>query len=245
MSARLLLIEDERALREALARSLARAGFAVHSAATAQDAWAHWQAQAVDAVLLDLSLPDEDGLDLLARARAAGLRTPVMILTARGTVGDRILGLNHGADDYLPKPFDLDELEARVKALLRRSASLPEAPFKPVSTPSSAGLDEKRPPGRRVLALLSYDFDSTCFYHAERRLEFTPRETRLMQALFERPGHAVPKERLLEFVFGVGEPVNDDAIEVVVYRLRKKLQGTGVSVATLRGLGYALQKDAA
>jgi two-component system, OmpR family, response regulator TctD len=234
-TATVLLVEDERALREALARSLQRMGYSPLACADAASADAALRSHAPDAVLLDLSLPDEDGLLWLSRARSAGMRAPVLILTARGTVGDRILGLNNGADDYLPKPFDLDELEARLAALLRRS---------------SGGIapqvhDEKMLNRRRVYSVLSYAINSNSFLLNAQRIDLTPRELRLMKALFERPGHAVTKERLLEAVFGHEESVNDDAIEVVVYRVRKKLSDSGVSIATLRGLGYALQRSAA
>ena len=118
---KLLLIEDNAAMQATLQRSFERRGMQVVACGDGARALDRWQASLPDVVLLDLSLPGLDGLEVLSRARAAGLTTPVLILTARGTVGDRILGLNTGADDYLPKPFDLDELEARVRALARRS----------------------------------------------------------------------------------------------------------------------------
>ena len=117
----LLLVEDDATMQATLQRSLARRGMAVTALADGRAALAEWRARPPDAVVLDLTLPGLDGLQVLQQARAGGLRTPVLLLTARGTVGDRVLGLNAGADDYLPKPFDLDELEARLRALLRRS----------------------------------------------------------------------------------------------------------------------------
>jgi two-component system response regulator TctD len=188
-------------------------------------ALALWQAGLPDVVLLDLSLPGLDGRQVLEQARKAGLATPVLILTARGTVGDRILGLNAGADDYLPKPFDLDELEARLRALARRHAS------------PQAGT-----PGNFVeLGELRYEKDSGAFYRRDQVLELTPREAALLQALLARPGHAVSKERLFELVFSDEPDVQYEAVEVVVYRLRKKLAHTGVTLVTLRGLGYLLK----
>ncbi len=133
-----------------------------------------WRSVAPDVVLLDLTLPGLDGLQVLEQARAAGLRTPVLILTARGTVGDRVIGLNTGADDYLPKPFDLDELEARLRALHRRRPSSGRA----------------RRDSHSVGAL-RYDRDSGAIYHRAQVLELTPRELALLQALMARPGHAV------------------------------------------------------
>ena len=176
-------------------------------------------------VLLDLSLPGRDGLQILAQARDEGLATPVLILTARGTVGDRIAGLNTGADDYLPKPFDLDELEARVRALHRRQSDAYE---KGGSSPSRE-------------RAISYDKESGACYHAGQVLELAPRELALLRALLTRPGQAVSKERLFEAVFPGQLEVQFEAIEVVAYRLRKKLQGTGATLTTLRGLGYLLK----
>jgi two-component system response regulator TctD len=168
-----------------------------------------------------------DGLDVLERARREGLRTPVLVLTARGTVGDRILGLNAGADDYLPKPFDLDELEARVRALARRAPGATAAP-------APAGFQ---------LGKLRLDAESGAFYAGEEILELTPRESALLHALAARPGQAVAKERLFDAVFAGEMDVQYEAIEVVVYRVRKKLARTGVALVTLRGLGYLLKAE--
>ena len=118
----LLLVEDDPTMQATLHRALTRRGMQVTAVGDGRAALTQWAALQPDAIILDLTLPGLDGLQVLQQARACGLRTPVLILTARGTVGDRVLGLNAGADDYLPKPFDLDELEARLRALLRRSA---------------------------------------------------------------------------------------------------------------------------
>jgi two-component system response regulator TctD len=163
-----------------------------------------------------------DGLEVLGAARHAGLTTPVLILTARGTVGDRVIGLNTGADDYLAKPFDLDELEARLRALHRRRIA-PGAPLP------------------AVMGTLRLDRESGAVYHGNEVLELTPRELALLQALLAKPGHAVTKERLFELVFPGEADVQYEAVEVVVYRLRKKLAGTGTALMTLRGLGYLLK----
>ena len=182
-------------------------------------------------MLLDLSLPGLDGLHVLENARRAGLRAPVLILTARGTVGDRIIGLNAGADDYLPKPFDLDELEARVHALARRHAGTA-----PIATPTTH--DDL------VVGQLRYERFSGAIYHQGHVMELTPRELALVHALMARPGHAVSKEKLFELVFPGEVDVQYEAIEVVVYRLRKKLANTGTTLVTLRGLGYLLKASA-
>ncbi|MBT9503198.1 MAG: response regulator transcription factor [Burkholderiaceae bacterium] len=225
---KLLLVEDDPAMQLTLARAFERRGMQVVSCGDGLRALDRWQASLPDVVLLDLSLPGLDGLDVLQQARAAGLKTPVLILTARGTVGDRILGLNSGADDYLPKPFDLDELEARVQALARRAGS------------DSTGSTR---PGREFCGM-RLDADSGAIYFQGVVLELTPREGALLRALLARPGHAVAKERLFELVFQ-GEPdVQIEAIEVVVYRLRKRIAQTGAQLVTLRGLGYLLKAGA-
>ncbi len=222
---RLLLVEDDPAMRATLQRTLARRGMQVRCATDGPTALREWQTNPPDAIVLDLSLPGLDGLQVLQTARQQGLRTPVLILTARSTVGDRVLGLNVGADDYLAKPFDLDELEARLRALQRRSMSNPRA-------------DEAQ-----VLGALRYEKESAVIYAWGQPLELTPRERALMQALLARPGHAVAKERLFTLVFPGETEVQYEAVEVVVYRLRKKLAGMGVALMTLRGLGYLLKAE--
>ena len=223
---KVLLIEDNAAMQTTLQRSFERSGMQVVLCGDGARALDRWRASVPDVVLLDLSLPGRDGLQVLAQARAEGLATPVLILTARGTVGDRILGLNTGADDYLAKPFDLDELEARVRALARRSAGArsPEA-----APPEFCGLRG--------------DLASGAVYLHGQPMDLTAREAALLRALLARPGHAVAKERLSELVFAGEAEVQSDAIEVVVYRLRKKLAATSAQLVTLRGLGYLL-KDA-
>ena len=225
---KLLLIEDHAAMQTTLQRSFERRGMQVLLCGDGARALDRWRASLPDVVLLDLSLPGRDGLQILADARAEGLTTPVIILTARGTVGDRILGLNSGADDYLAKPFDLDELEARVRALARRGASAGAEP----------GLTELPSFGGLRVAI-----DSGAVYHQGQPLELAPREAALLRALLAKAGQALPKERLFELVFAGEAEVQSDAIEVVAYRLRKKLAATGARLVTLRGLGYLLRAD--
>lgn len=223
---KLLLIEDNPAMQTTLQRSFERRGVQVVVCGDGARALDRWRAAVPDVVLLDLSLPGRDGLAVLAEARAEGLATPVLILTARGTVGDRILGLNTGADDYLAKPFDLDELEARVRALARRVG--------PARTDAAPASD---------FCGLRADPDSGAVYLDGRPMELSGREAALLRALLARPGHAVAKERLSDLVFAGESGVQADAIEVVAYRLRKKLAATRAQLVTLRGLGYLL-KDA-
>ena len=220
---KLLLIEDNLAMQTTLRRSFERRGLQVVLCGDGARALDRWRASVPDVVLLDLSLPGLDGLSVLAAARAEGLVTPVLILTARGTVGDRILGLDTGADDYLAKPFDLDELEARVRALARRAA-----PRSAEDPPDFCGL--------------RCDVASGAVYLQGQPMDLTAREAALLRALLARPGQAVAKERLSELVFAGEAQVQADAIEVVVYRLRKKLATTAAQLVTLRGLGYLLKE---
>ncbi|RZL86484.1 MAG: response regulator transcription factor [Variovorax sp.] len=224
---KLLLIEDDPSMQTTLQRTLGRRQIDVRLCGDGAQALEQWRALEPDVVALDLNLPHVDGLQVLAQARATGLRTPVLLLTARGTVGDRILGLNAGADDYLPKPFDLDELEARIRALHRRhQSSAPDAPH-----------------GPQRVGGLRYEAESGAIYDRAEVLDLTPRELALLKALMAKPGHAVSKERLFELVFPGEADVHYEAIEVVVYRLRKKLAGTGATLMTLRGLGYLLREE--
>ncbi len=208
----ILLVEDDPAMQTSLQRALARRGIHVSLCADGLLAIPQWQALQPDVVVLDLTLPGQDGLQVLEHLRALRATTPVLILTARSTVGDRVLGLNAGADDYLPKPFDLDELEARLRALVRRIADPTVAPLAPSTVQIGA---------------IRYDKDSGALYLHGEVMELTPRELALMHALLARPGQAIAKERLYELVFPGEVDVKYEAIEVVVYRLRKKLSGTG------------------
>ena len=221
----LLLVEDDPTMQATLHRALTRRGMEVTAVGDGRAALSQWTALQPDAVILDLTLPGLDGLQVLQQARSRGLRTPVLILTARGTVGDRVMGLNAGADDYLPKPFDLDELEARLRALVRRSA--PEHGAAP-----AAGVQIGR---------IRFERDGGAIYRDGVPMELTPRELALMHALLARPGHAVAKERLFEQVFPGEAEVRYEAIEVVAYRLRRKLADTGLDLVTLRGLGYLMR----
>ncbi len=220
---KLLLVEDNLAMQTTLQRTFQRRGMQVVTCDDGNRALDRWRASVPDVVVLDLNLPGQDGLQVLAAARAEGLTAPVLILTARGAVGDRILGLNTGADDYLPKPFDLDELEARIRALARRVT--PD-----VAQPEFCGM--------RV------DAGNGAIYFRGAVLDLAPREAALLRALLARPGSAVAKERLTELVFPGEDQVQAEAIEVVAYRLRKRLAETGAQLVTLRGLGYLLKAGA-
>ena len=219
---KLLLVEDDEALARALALALERRGFLVDWCTDGAQALTRLRHQRPDLTLLDLTIPGMDGLQVLHRARAEGIQVPILVLTARSAVGDRVQGLNAGADDYLAKPFDLDELEARIRALLRRAH----------------GTDGQ---AQMRCGPLTMDHESGGFYLNGDLLELTPREQALLRALIARPNHAVTKDRLFRIVFPGETDVQYGAIEVVAYRLRKKLQGSGVTLVTLRGLGYLLR----
>lgn len=222
---KLLLIEDNPSMQTTLARTFERRGMRVQVCGDGLKALDMWQSLQPDAVVLDLSLPGRDGLQILADARAAGLKTPVIILTARGTVGDRIIGLNTGADDYLPKPFDLDELEARLRALVRRS-----------------GASDPPPSGRSAdWCGLQVDHESGAVYFRGQALEMPPRELALLRAVLARAGQAISKERLTALVFPGESQIQPEAIEVVAYRLRRRIAHTGTELVTLRGLGYLIR----
>lgn len=222
---KLLLVEDDESMSRALRLALERRGFEVEVAANGNDALQRLRFATPDLTLLDLTIPGMDGLAVLQKARSHGVAAPILVLTARGAVGDRIQGLNAGADDYLAKPFDLDELEARIRALLRRAQGEPEAALQ--------------------CGPLRLERESGAFYLADEILEVTPREQALLKALMAKPGHAVPKERLFRLVFPMESAIQFEAIEVVAYRLRKKLAGSGVALVTLRGLGYLLRAEPA
>ncbi|MFZ6723234.1 response regulator [Undibacterium sp. Ji49W] len=221
---RILLVEDHIELSHWLAKALRDAHLTVETAHNGADADALLHTQEYALVILDLSLPKMDGLEVLKRMRARGNKAPVLILTARGGLNDRVHGLNSGADDYLPKPFELAELEARVKALLRRAQ------------------------GNEAVTLtcgaLSFDTVTRQFHYDAQALSLTPREYAVLEALISRPGQAVSKDKLFDEVFALDDDANLDAIEIYIHRLRKKLDGVSagkVVIVTLRGIGYLLE----
>ena len=221
---RILLIEDDLDMSAAISRALSRRGFRVTLCLDGHTAFRKIREEDNDAIVLDLNIPGLDGLHVLHRTRALGIGTPILVLTVRGGVGDRISGLNAGADDYLGKPFDLDELEARLRALGRRRA---DAPMR--DTVECGGI--------------RYDRRSGVVFGGDAPLLLGPRETAVLRALLDPPGHAVAKEQLFRQAYpgaGTGQP---EFIEVIVHRLRRKLAPHGVQIMTLRGLGYLLRRE--
>jgi two-component system, OmpR family, response regulator TctD len=218
---RILLVEDHVDLSRWLAKALRATHFTVECAFNGADADGLLATENYSLVILDLMLPKMEGLEVLKRLRARGSKVPVLILTARGEVADRVRGLNLGADDYMAKPFDLAELEARVKTLLRRTQG-----------------DE-----RVVITCgrLTFDTISRMFHWDNRLLNLTPREHAVLEAFISRAGKAIGKNQLFEKIFSIDDDASPDAIEIYVHRLRKKLEDTDVKITTLRGLGYVLE----
>ncbi|MGL4231460.1 MAG: response regulator transcription factor [Casimicrobium sp.] len=223
---RLLLVEDDPGLAPALALALSRRGFTMAQASDGATALARAMSEKFSVIVLDLTLPELDGFDVLKKLREAGKNTPIIALTARSSVGDRVQGLKLGADDYLSKPFDIDELEARIHAVMRRGVTVTES--------SSSGLGG-----------LKLDAAAGVAYGDGTALELSTREIALLIAVMERPGHAVTREKLWQAVFSDGREAQPDAIEVVAYRLRKKIAPFGVELVALRGVGYLLREKRA
>ena len=220
---RVLLVEDHPALREMIADCFARRGFAVDAATCARDAHEALAVMAYDGLLLDLGLPDTDGMTFLTevRARTAG-SLPILIVTARDALEDRLQGLNAGADDYIVKPFDLPELEARLRAVLRRPGTRDELTL--------------------CCGNLAFDPASRQATVGGVMLELTRRETDLLEELLRAAGRVVVKDVLEDRMYSFGEAVTANALEAVVSRLRKRLANAagGVRIETKRGIGYRL-----
>ena len=227
---RLLLVEDHAELAVWVAKSLRQSGFAVDVIERGDHAATALMTQSYDLAVLDLSLPGLDGLEVLRRLRHresgadGGPPTPVLVLTARGSTEERVQGLNLGADDYLTKPFELAELEARIKALLRRAGN--QVPLV-------------------RLGRLEFDTTTRMASVGGQPLALTPRELAVLEALLARVGRPVAREALFEKVFDFDADARVEAIEIYVSRLRKKLEGAGVAINTLRGLGYLLAEKPA
>ncbi|PKQ07191.1 MAG: DNA-binding response regulator [Alphaproteobacteria bacterium HGW-Alphaproteobacteria-11] len=219
---RLLVIEDNRRLATHVAKGCRQAGFAVDLCHDLEAARAAVEAVNYDAVILDLSLPDGDGLEFLARLRRSGSDLPVLILTARDRVGDRVAGLDTGADDYLLKPFAMEEVVARLRALLRR-------PGQALGLQLTAG---------------NVTFDTVAREVSVGGAPFvmSRRETDLLEILLRRQGRVVPKDSIEEKLYAFGDEVSSNSIEVAVHRLRKRLAeaGADIEVHTMRGIGYML-----
>jgi DNA-binding response OmpR family regulator len=218
---RILVVEDDPLLGDGIKTGLAQAGFAVDWVQDGMAARLALETGSHDAVVLDLGLPRLDGLDLLRRMRAAGNKTPVVIVTARDAVGDRVRGLDGGADDYVVKPFDLHELAARLRALIRRSAG-EAAPLLRV------GGIELDPAARRAA-------------FKGKPVDLPAREFALLHALMLGAGRVLTREQLSERLYAWGEEVESNAIDVHIHHLRRKLAPE--LIRTVRGVGYLMPRD--
>lgn len=219
---RLLLVEDDLQLAEALMSLLVSSGYAVDCVHDGEAATTLVAAEQFDLMILDLNLPELDGLSVLRTMRARDNRAAVMILTARGAAEDRVRGLDLGADDYMTKPFDVRELEARVRSLLRRQAGLRS------STVS--------------LGPLSLDLTSRQFAGNGKVIDLPPRERALLELLITRAGKVVAKEAIVQSLTSLEDILSDNAIEQYISRLRRRLQPLGLSLRTVRGIGYLLER---
>ena len=219
---RLLIVEDDAALASALASALAQSGYATDVMATGGEALAACASVGYQLIILDLGLPDMDGFEVLRRLRGDGVTTPVLILTARDDLNDRVVGLDSGADDYLAKPFELAELEARIRALLRRG--------EPAGTTISFGSLAFEPASRRI-TVSGHDFDVTA------------RELAVLEILMRRAGRIVSKRQIFDSLYTWDAEASLSMIEVFVSRLRRKLghANAGVGIRVFRGLGYRLE----
>jgi two-component system, OmpR family, response regulator len=224
---RILLVEDDAVLRDVVQRSLRDLGNLVDTAQTLESATYLWGVQPFDAVVLDLNLPDGNGLAALRAARARGDRTAVLVLTARNRTEERVAGLDAGADDYLGKPFELAELSARLRALGRRVNG--------AATVAQVGaLRLERATGR----FFTGGEGVAC------ELELPAREHAVLVALMTPPGRVISKRMLSEKLSSLDDHLGDNALEAFISRLRKKLAGSNATIRTLRGLGYLIEVDA-
>jgi len=223
-SVRILIVDDDRSLREALRRALLVDGHDVETAATGSEGLVKTAGAQPDALVLDIGLPDVDGLEVCRRLRDAGNRLPVLMLTARAAVSDRIDGLDAGADDYLVKPFDVGELQARLRALLRR-----------------AGSDEESEP--LAFEELRLDDDRHGVWVGEQLVELTRTEYQLLELLLRNPRRVLPHDVIYDRVWGYDFGPESNALRVYVGYLRRKLEQAGARplIHTVRGVGYALR----
>jgi two-component system, OmpR family, response regulator len=220
---RILLVEDDVRIAREIAATLQAAGYMVESVGDGEEAWFRGETEEYDLIILDLGLPRMDGLSVLKRWRSAGRLVPVLVLTARGTWPERVEGINAGADDYLPKPFQMEEMLARVRALIRRSAGF------------GASVIESGP--------ISLDTPTMRVTLNGSPVALSPLEYRLLAYLMHHKGRVVPGPELLEHLYGAGDTHEANALEAVVARLRRKLGAKAIK--TRRGFGYSMSGPAA
>jgi DNA-binding response OmpR family regulator len=218
---RILLVEDDPALSLGVARALEREGWGVDVLSDGEQATAQGLIEQFDLAVLDLGLPRRDGMEVLRTWRARGAKLPVLLLTARDELGDRVQGLNAGADDYLVKPFDVPELVARLRALKRRA--------------------EGRVSETLSLGALTLDLAHRELMHRGERVRLSPRELALTELLMQRAGRLVPKESIVATLSSWEADFSENSVEVYVHRLRKRFADLGVAIKTVRGFGYVME----
>ncbi len=219
---RILVVEDNTELAQWLGRTLRKEQYTVDCIDNGADADFALKSENYNLVILDLALPRLDGKEVLRRLRARHDQTPVLILTANNTIQSRVSELDQGADDYMAKPFEIEELEARIRMLLRRSSGH--------TTPLIA------------CGNLSYNTNTREFQISQQPMALTPRERAVLEMLLRKSGTSVTKQALAQSLFSLSEDASTDAIEIYVHRLRKKLEHSSAQIMTLRGLGYLLRQ---
>lgn len=218
---RIAVIEDNETLAKAISYRLRDRGHAVDVLLDGQEADAFLRQEGADLIVLDINLPGKNGLDILKDVRARDDHAPVLLLTARSDLSDRVAGLDLGADDYLVKPFEMDELEARIRALSRRKDL------------EYGAKDE--------VGDISFDRTTRQVTAAGQVLDIPRKELAVLECLLERRGRIVPKAMLIDHVYGIGADMDDTAVEPLVSRLRRRLSDHGIGIKTARGLGYMLE----
>jgi two-component system, OmpR family, response regulator len=219
---RILVVEDDRKIASFVVNGLKQSGFAVDHAADGEDGLLHARTTSYDAAIIDLMLPKLDGLSLIQQLRAAGGRVPVLILSAKASVDDRVRGLQAGGDDYLPKPFAFSELLARVQALIRRATQAPE-------------------PTRLAVGDLTLDLLSREAHRAGQKIDLQPREFALLEYLMRHANRPVTKTMILEHIFDYSFDPQTNVVDVLVHRLRAKVDQEKAMIHTIRGVGYVLR----
>ena len=220
---RIVIIEDNKPLASGIAHRLRDRGYGVDLLYDGSDADVFLSSEGADLIILDINLPSMDGLEVLRRVRQRNDPTPILMLTARTNTSDRVAGLDAGADDYLVKPFELDELEARVRALSRRRDIAPSAV--------------------EAIGNLEFDIGSRVLRGGGDVIDLRRRELAAFECLLERRGKLVPKSLLIDQMYGVGADLEDKVVEVPISRLRKKLVGYKVKIKAARGLGYLMEDE--
>lgn len=220
---RIILVEDNIGLARGIENALTDMGHAVDHLDDGIDADTFLQRHSADVAIVDINLPRLTGIEIIRRLRARGDAIPVLVLTARGKTSERVEGLDAGADDYLIKPFDMAELVARLRALSRRRPQVA--------------------PSRETIGQLTYDREQRAVLFEDRNLELPRRELALFELMMESRGRLIDKDRISNALYGTGASVEPNAIELLISRLRRKLDGSGVVIRTARGLGYMMDED--